>query len=154
VTVPATAKTTRAHIFNLTTPYLLQGITSDERARSELLSVLIKVYASGGENRMHAHVYEDHSFIVLEGEATFHFDGEDNVRILRPYEGVMLPKGTYYRFESTGQGNLVMLRVGASLPESPKRAVYPEGGDKSRDQEPYGRIERIEAGDRPFGEVR
>jgi mannose-6-phosphate isomerase-like protein (cupin superfamily) len=152
VTAPATAA--QAQTFNLTTPYLRQGITSDERARSDLLTVLIKVYASGGENRMHAHVHEDHSFIVLEGEATFHFDGEDNARVLKPYEGVMLPRGAYYRFESTGQGNLVMLRVGAAPPGSPKRALYPEGGDKSRDQEPYARIERIEAGGHQFGEVR
>jgi len=152
VTLPATAA--QAQTFKLTTPYLLQGITSDERARSELLTVLIKVYASGGENRMHAHVHEDHSFIVLEGEATFHFDGEDNARVLKPYEGVMLPKGTYYRFESTGQGNLVMLRVGAAPPGSPKRAVYPEGGDKRRDQEPYARMERVEASGHQFGEVR
>jgi mannose-6-phosphate isomerase-like protein (cupin superfamily) len=152
VTLPAAA--TRAQIFNLTTPYLLQGITSDERARSELLTVLIKVYASGGENRMHAHVHDDHSFIVLEGEATFHFDGEDNARVLKPFEGVMLPMGTYYRFESTGEGNLVMLRVGAAQPGSPKRAVYPEGGEKSRDQEPYARMERIEASGHQFGEVR
>ena len=149
VTLPASA--TRAQTFNLTTPYLLQGITSEERARSELLTVLIKVYASGGENRMHAHVHEDHSFIVLEGEATFHFDDDETTRVLKLCQGVMLPKGTYYRFESTGEGNLVMLRVGASLPGSPKRAVYPEGGDKSRDLEPYGRVERIEASGRRFG---
>jgi hypothetical protein len=31
MTTPATA--TRAQVFNLITPYLLQGITSDERAR-------------------------------------------------------------------------------------------------------------------------
>jgi len=153
-TVTLQASATRAQTFNLTTPYLLRGITSDERARSELLTVLIKVYASGGENRMHAHVHEDHSFIVLEGEATFHFDGEDNIRVLKPHEGVMLPKGTFYRFESTGQQNLVMLRVGASPPGSPKQAVYPEGGDKSRDQEPYARMERIEASGRQFGEGR
>jgi mannose-6-phosphate isomerase-like protein (cupin superfamily) len=152
MTIPASA--TRAQTFNLITPYLLQGITSDERAKSELLTVLIKVYASGGENRMHAHVHEDHSFIVLEGEATFHFDREESPRVLKPYEGVMLPKGTYYRFESTGRSNLVMLRVGAAPPGSPKRAVYPEGGDKSRDQEPYARMERIEASGRQFGEVR
>lgn len=151
MSVPAPA--TQAQVFNLITPYLLQGITSDERARSELLTVLVKVYASGGENRMHAHVHEDHSFIVLEGEATFHFDDDDHIRVVKPYEGVMLPRGTYYRFESTGQGNLVMLRVGAALPDSPKRAVYPEGGDKSRDQEPYGRVERVPASGRQFGEV-
>jgi mannose-6-phosphate isomerase-like protein (cupin superfamily) len=152
VALPAAA--TRAQIFNLTTPYLLQGITSDERARSELLTVLIKVYASGGENRMHAHVHDDHSFIVLEGEATFHFEGEDNACVLKPYEGVMLPKGAYYRFESTGDSNLVMLRVGAAQPGSLKRAVYPEGGEKRRDQEPYARMERIEASGHQFGEVR
>jgi mannose-6-phosphate isomerase-like protein (cupin superfamily) len=151
VTLSSTA--TRAQIFNLTTPYLLQGITSEERARSELLTVLIKVYASGGENRMHAHVLEDHSFIVLEGEATFRLETEDNIHVLKPYQGVMLPKGTYYRFESTGQGNLVMLRVGAAPPGSPKQAVYPEGGDKSRDLEPYARMERIEAGGHQFGEI-
>jgi mannose-6-phosphate isomerase-like protein (cupin superfamily) len=152
VTGPSSTAT-RAQTFNLTTPYLVQGITSDERARSELLTVLIKVYASGGENRLHAHVHEEHSFIVLEGEATFHLDGEGNTRVLKPYEGVMLPKGTLYRFESTGHGNLVMLRVGASPPGSPKQATYPEGGDKSRDQEPYGRLERIEASGHQFGEV-
>jgi mannose-6-phosphate isomerase-like protein (cupin superfamily) len=104
---------------------------------------------------------------VLEGEATFHFDGEDNTRVLglpsgrepaprvlKPHEGIMLPKGTFYRFESTGQQNLVMLRVGAAPPGSPKQAVYPEGGDKSRDQEPYARMQRIEASGRQFGEVR
>lgn len=142
-----------AQVFNLTTPYLQQGITSDERAKSELLSVLIKVYADGGENRMHAHTHEDHSFIVLEGEATFHLDTEDNVRVVKPYEGVLLPKGTYYRFQSSGTGNLVMLRVGAAFPGAPKQALYPDGDEKSRDAEPYGRVERIEALGRPFGEV-
>ena len=47
-----------------------------------------------------------------------------------------------------------MLRVGAALPGSPKLAVYPEGGDKSRDQEPYARMQRIEASGQQFGEVR
>jgi mannose-6-phosphate isomerase-like protein (cupin superfamily) len=151
ITTPLTGA--RAQVFNLITPYLQQGITSDERARSDMLTVLIKVYASGGENRMHAHVLEDHTFIVLEGEARFHLDSDDNVRILKPYEGVMLPKGSYYRFESVGEGNLVMLRVGAAPPGSPKQAVYPEGNEKSRDQEPYGRVARVEAPGQPFGEV-
>ena len=145
---------TKAQIFNLTTPYLEQGITSDQRAKTDMLSVLIKVYTDGGENRMHAHSHEDHSFVVLEGEATFHLDTEDNVRVLTPFEGVLLPKGTFYRFESSGQGNLVMLRVGATLPGAAKQAVYPDGDAKSRDAEPYGRIQRIEAPGRRFGEVR
>ncbi|MBV8087355.1 MAG: cupin domain-containing protein [Chloroflexi bacterium] len=144
---------TRAEIFNLTTPYLESGITSDERARTDLLHVMMKVYADGGENLMHAHVHEDHSFIVLEGEATFHIDTEDNVRVLRPNQGVMLPKGTFYRFQSSGDTNLVMLRVGAQLPGSPKEARYPDGVEKGRQHEPWGRVERREKPGRQFGEV-
>ena len=29
-------------------------------------------------------MHEDHSFIVLEGEATFHFDHEGNTHVLKP----------------------------------------------------------------------
>jgi len=144
---------TRAQVFNLTTPYLTQGITSDERARTDLLHVMMKVYADGGENRMHAHVHEDHSFIVLEGQATFHIDTEDNVRVLRPHEGVMLPKGTFYRFQSSGPGNLVMLRVGASQPGAGYEAIYPDGVRKAAEHEPWGQVERTEAPGRQFGEV-
>jgi quercetin dioxygenase-like cupin family protein len=141
-----------AEVFDLRTPYLQQGITSDQRAKTDLLTVLIKVYAEGGENLMHAHPEEDHSFIVLEGEATFSIETENNVKVLHPYEGIMLPKQTSYRFQSSGDGNLVMLRVGASLPGTPKRATYPDGQEKSRDIEPMGRLERIPAPGPGFGE--
>ncbi len=148
----AIAAETAAQVFTLKTPYLEQGITSDLRSQTDMLSVLIKVYADGGENRMHNHPDEDHSFIVLEGEATFHLESDDNVRVVRPYEGVMLPKGASYWFQSSGEGNLVMLRVGAQLPGTPKRAVYPDGGLKAREHEPLGRVERIQRPGRGFGE--
>src|SRR5437879_2530653 len=139
----AVAITTEAQVFDIRTPYLQQGITSEYRAQTDMLTVLIKVYAEGGENRMHAHTYEDHSFVVLEGEATFYLGSDDNVRVVRPYEGVMIPKGTSYRFQSSGGQNLVMLRVGAQPPGSPKEATYPDGQKKSAATEPWGKLERI-----------
>jgi mannose-6-phosphate isomerase-like protein (cupin superfamily) len=148
----AIATHTSPEIFDLRTPYLEQGITSDMRSHTDMLSVLIKVYADGGENRMHNHPDEDHSFIVLEGEATFHLETDDNVRVVRPYEGVMLPKGASYWFHSSGEGNLVMLRVGAQLPGTPKRAIYPDGGLKAREHEPLGKVERKEKPGRGFGQ--
>ena len=144
--------TPSAQVFDLRTQYLQQGITSEYRARTDLLTVLIKVYAEGGENRMHAHPEEDHSFIVLEGEATFHLETDDNVRVVRPFEGVMLPKHTNYWFQSSGDSNLVMLRVGASLPGAVHRAVYPDGQQKRRDLEPMGQQERIPAPGPGFGQ--
>jgi hypothetical protein len=72
----------------------------------------LKLYAEGGENALHAHAREDHAFIVLDGQATFH-DKDGKAFTVNKYEGVMLPRGTLYYFQSSGKTNLVMLRVGA-----------------------------------------
>jgi len=71
----------------------------------------VKVYASGGENALHAHKAEDHAFIVLQGKATFSF-GDGSTRMVRAHEGVMIPKGVEYKFEADAAENLVLLRVG------------------------------------------
>ena len=143
---------TTSEVFDIRTPYLEQGLTSDLRAKTDMLSVVIKVYADGGENRMHPHPYEDHAFVVLEGEATFHLEADDNVKVVKPYEGVMLPKGSNYWFQSSGQGNLVMLRVGAQPAGVKKAAFYPDGKGKSRAVEPTAKLERIERSGKGFGE--
>ena len=53
-----------------------------------------------------------------------------NETVLKPYQGIMLPKGAYYRYLNTGPGNLMILRVGGG--ERPKRGdegmrMGPEG---------------------------
>lgn len=92
-------------------PLLEQGTSYDPLATAENLWVNIKVYASGGENALHAHAGEDHAFIVLQGKATFTF-GDGRTSIVRQFEGVMLPKNAQYRFEADEAENLVLLRVG------------------------------------------
>jgi mannose-6-phosphate isomerase-like protein (cupin superfamily) len=121
-----------SQVFDLRTPYLEQGRTTDVRANTDLLTVTVKVYAEGGENAMHCHPYEDHAFIVVEGQATFHLDTDDNARVVNKYEGVMLPKGAFYWFESSGDQNLVMIRTGANYPK-PSR-------DACDGSEPVGRM--------------
>jgi mannose-6-phosphate isomerase-like protein (cupin superfamily) len=94
-------------------PQLSQGTTFDAVATAENLWLSLKVYASGGENSFHHHTVEDHAFVVLQGKATFYFnDGSEFVA--DQYEGVMLPKGTFYRFQADEAQNLVMLRIGAA----------------------------------------
>jgi quercetin dioxygenase-like cupin family protein len=113
--------------FDLRTPLLQQGITTDWRAKTEHLSIAVKVYADGGENRMHAHNYEDHSFVVLAGQATFHVGTDENVKVLNKWEGIVLPRDTEYWFQSTpSEGNLVMLRIAARIP-----GIIPAPLDKS-----------------------
>jgi mannose-6-phosphate isomerase-like protein (cupin superfamily) len=71
-----------------------------------------KINAEGGENEIHAHLDEDHAFIVLEGQMSV-FDENGGEIEVKQYQGVMIPKGAYYRYLNTGAGNLVVIRVGA-----------------------------------------
>jgi mannose-6-phosphate isomerase-like protein (cupin superfamily) len=92
-------------------PLLEQGTTYDSLATAENLWAAVKVYASGGENALHAHAGEDHLFIVMQGKATFTF-GDGRISIVRQHEGVMIPKNVTYKFEADEAENLVLLRVG------------------------------------------
>ena len=92
-------------------PLLEQGTTYDPLATAENLWVNIKVYASGGENALHAHGGEDHAFVVLQGKATFTF-GDGRTSLVGQHEGVMIPRNVSYKFEADEAENLVMLRVG------------------------------------------
>ena len=53
------------------------------------MTVAIKGYAQGGENALHAHPDEDHVFVILQGEATYH-DADGQVLVLGRHEGVLV----------------------------------------------------------------
>src|SRR3954470_7336721 len=47
-----------------------QGRTDTPMAASDKMWVVLKTYAADGENGLHAHPNEDHTFVVLQGKAT------------------------------------------------------------------------------------
>ena len=109
-----------AQLFSLEgTPLLSLGRTDEVVARSDDMTARVKVYAEGGENATHTHLNEDHLFFVLQGQATFFLgrEGED-VRVVEAMGGILLPKGAYYRFQSSGDENLVLFRVGSFVGDS------------------------------------
>src|SRR5947207_2842694 len=77
----------KAEIFQLKAPLLSVGRDNWPLIRTDLVSLTLKVYAEGGENAMHYHTNEEHSFIVLQGEATFHLDTEENAHVVHQWEG-------------------------------------------------------------------
>src|SRR5947208_13661355 len=106
----APAKTApKAQTFSLKTPLLSEGRSNQEVAATDLLKLRVKVYAEGGENGLHTHNDEDHSFVVLQGQATFH-DENDTPTVVNKHEGIMIPRGAFYYFQSTGDETLVLLR--------------------------------------------
>lgn len=94
-----------------------QGRTNQVMAASSQLNVVLKTYASGGENELHAHTNEDHMFVVMQGSATFYGPGGE-FRVVNLHEGVVLPRGVLYRFVANGPEPLVLLRVGAVIDAS------------------------------------
>lgn len=99
-------------------PVLSQGSSFDPLASAENLWLSVKVYANGGENALHRHSTEDHSFVVIQGRATFEFD-KGLTLTLKQYEGVMLPKGILYKFTAHEEENLVLMRIGGAQRASP-----------------------------------
>lgn len=107
------AKRTDPTVFELKTRLPLEGRADVPVAATNGLSVILKAYSSGGENELHAHVHEDHVFVVLQGEATFYGEGDRVIAKLRRYQGILVPKAAFYKFEAGLGEQLVMLRVGA-----------------------------------------
>ena len=107
--VKPTAK--KASFFKMRAQMLEKGRTNTPLARTENMWAILKVYASGGENGLHTHPNEDHTFIVLQGSARY-YDADGGYTDVGKHEGIMLPAGAYYWFEATSEEPLVLVRVG------------------------------------------
>ena len=113
-------------IFTVRTQLLSKGRSDYTLARTEAMSVRIKCYAQGGENVLHTHPGQDHTFIVLAGKAKFHgLEGE--VTELTRNQGILLPEGFYHYFASCGDEPLVMLRISAEKRKVPARRIGIDG---------------------------
>ena len=118
--------------FSLKAQLLDAGNTEEPLPVGDHLWLKIKVYAKGGENKLHAHPHQDHSFIVLDGRARFHGPrGEE--RELGRNDGILLPAGSYYWFETISEEPLVILRLGAcSHDVHPDTRIMDDGVPKIR----------------------
>jgi mannose-6-phosphate isomerase-like protein (cupin superfamily) len=123
----------KAQVFSMKTPLLSSGRTNQPIAETDLLKLRMKVYSEGGENGLHTHKDEDHAFVIMQGQATFH-DEEDNIRVVNKFEGIMIPRGAFYWFQSTGDENLVLLRVGAGREKEGEFRVGPNGVPLTREE--------------------
>ncbi len=99
--------------FKLEARLPLDGRTNIPMAASENMWVVLKTYASGGENELHAHPNEDHTFVILRGAARF-YGPKGEEKVIGVGEGVLLPRGTFYWFQTVSKEPMVLLRVGSS----------------------------------------
>ena len=94
------------------------GRTNQVFGASSHMSVVLKTYAKGGENELHAHTNEDHVFVVLQGSATF-YGPRNEERHVAKNDCVLIPKDALYWFAADEGGEaLVMVRIGAAIDAS------------------------------------
>src|ERR1700758_4747915 len=98
-------------LFKLPAPLRDQGRANHPMAHTDNMWATVKVYASGGENGLHTHPNEDHTFIVLQGKARY-YDADGGYTDVGKHEGIMLPAGAYYWFEAISKEPLVLIRIG------------------------------------------
>jgi len=92
----ASDKAGKPTFFTLAEQLPKQGRTDTPLAASDKMRVVLKTYAADGENGLHAHPNEDHTFVVLQGEVTF-YGPNGEIRTIGKNEGVLLPHGTFYQ---------------------------------------------------------
>ncbi len=103
----------KPEILSLRTQLVSQGHTRVLLAETDNSTFRIHCYGpKSGENGLHAHIDEDHVFVVLQGEAQF-YDLDGALPVLKKHQALMLPKGCFYSFSNDGDEPLVMLRFGA-----------------------------------------
>ena len=103
-----------AKFFKMRAQLLEKGRTNTPLARTDNMWAILKVYASGGENGLHTHPNEDHTFLVLQGKARY-YDADGNHTDVGRHEGIMLPAGAYYWFEAISKEPLVLVRIGCRV---------------------------------------
>lgn len=105
-----------AQLINYTRPVLAAGQPKAVKllARSDRAFFAVQVVSEGGENNLHSHEHVDGFWFVLSGRARFYTTGDELLGEFGPLEGVLVPRGFPYWFESCGEDNLEILQFEAS----------------------------------------
>ena len=98
-------------------PQLVErGKTNTKLAAAGLISAGVQVIGSGGETNLHGHDHQDAIWLVLNGKVRFYTEGDQEVATLGKFEGLVIPRGSLYWFESASEENLVIVRIAATDP--------------------------------------
>lgn len=92
----------------------------------------VHVLAEGGENNLHYHANVDILWMVLSGRARFYGPGDVVRGEFGPKEGILMPAGARYWFESCSDEHLELLQI--------KTYTKGRGNDKRIDAESRDRV--------------
>ena len=105
-----------AQVIDYQRPVLKEGQPKAVRmlARTDRAFFAVQLVSEGGENNLHSHAHVDGFWFVLSGRARFYTTDDEVIKEAGPMEGVLVPRGYPYWFESVGEGDLEILQFEAS----------------------------------------
>ena len=138
-------------VFEVHPQLVEEGKTTANLARNPHLSIGVQVVGSGGDNNLHSHPGLDSIWYVLSGVAAFYEEGDRLVGKLEQNQGIFIPDGTAYWFETASAEPLVILHItakdpskkgGGRIDHSPRQfAVGVGGNDEGFAERPLKMIE-------------
>lgn len=103
-------------IFKYAKPDIQRGKQVVPMCRTDRLRAHVQVVKEGGENNLHAHSGNDGFWMVLGGRVRFYGEGDTSLAELGVNEGILIPHGFKYWFESVGEEPLEILHLAVSVP--------------------------------------
>jgi mannose-6-phosphate isomerase-like protein (cupin superfamily) len=103
----------QAKAFRYEKPEFEGGKRAVRLGRTDRMLANLQVVKQGGENELHSHRHLDGFWMVIRGHARFYGEGNALLGDFGPYEGIVIPRGFPYWFESTGGEDLEILQVEA-----------------------------------------
>ena len=82
--------------------------------KTDRLFATMQIIKQGGETNLHSHAHLDGFWFVLSGRGRFYSDETTLACELGPREGVLVPRGVKYWFESVGDEPLELVQVECS----------------------------------------
>jgi mannose-6-phosphate isomerase-like protein (cupin superfamily) len=104
----------KIHGFAYRRPESTKSKTHVQLARTDRMLAAVQQVTKGGETNLHAHRHLDGLWFVLRGRARFYSDETQVVGEFGPHEGVLVPRGVKYWFESASPEPLEILQVESS----------------------------------------
>lgn len=86
-----------------------KGIVS--LCQTDIIRGAVQVVREGGDNNLHSHTGMDGFWMVLSGRVRFYGPGDEVLGEFGRHEGIVMPRGAQYWFESCGDEELELLQV-------------------------------------------
>ena len=99
--------------FSYAKPALKRGKGIVQLAGSDLIRGRVQIVSEGGENNLHSHRGMDGFWFVLSGKVIFYGPGDVVIGEFGKHEGILVPRGAEYWFESSGDEDLELLQMAA-----------------------------------------